>query len=52
MLTALLMTAIFFGLVQEIRIPGKIRFNSFGWRGKKAGAKSSALVAVSNKPKA
>ena len=51
MLTALLLIAIFFGLVQEVKIPGKLRWVSFNYRGKKQGAKRSALVTVTNKAK-
>jgi hypothetical protein len=51
MLTALLMIAIFFGLVQEVRIPGKLRFVSFNYRSKKHSAKRSALITVTNKSK-
>lgn len=51
MLTALLMIALFFGLVQEVKIPGKLRFASFNYRGKKQAAKRSALATVTNKQK-
>jgi hypothetical protein len=51
MLTALLMTAIFFGLVQEVKIPGKLRSVSFSFRAKKQSAKGSALVTIPNKQK-
>jgi len=50
MLTALLLLAIFFGLVQEVKI-SKLRAAPFNYRGKK-GVKRSALVSISNKSKA
>lgn len=51
MLTALLLLAIFFGLVQEVKIPGKLRLASFSYRGKRSAAKRSALIAVDSKAK-
>ncbi len=51
MLTALLLLAIFFGLVQEVKIPGRLRFASFSDKAKKQGGKRSALVTVANKSK-
>ncbi len=49
MLTALLLLAIFFGLVQEVKI-SKLKAVPFGYRGKK-GAKRSALVGIPEKSK-
>jgi hypothetical protein len=49
MLTALFFIAIFFGLIQEMRIPGRLRVA--GFRARKQ-AKRSALVTVTEKPKA
>jgi len=49
MLTALLIMATFFGIVQEVKIPGRIKFISF--RTRKQGDKRSALVTVPNKQK-
>ena len=51
MLTALLLIALFFGLVQEVKIPGKLRFSSLNFKTKKQNAKRSALATVSNKQK-
>jgi hypothetical protein len=48
MLTALLLIAIFFGLVQEVKLTG--RFRGAGLRSRKQ-VKRSALVAVPEKPK-
>jgi hypothetical protein len=48
MLTALLLIAIFFGLVQEVKLTG--RFRVAGYRSRR-NAKRSALVTVPEKPK-
>jgi hypothetical protein len=49
MLTALLLLAIFFGLVQEVKI-SKLKAVPFGYKGKRA--KRSALVSIPEKSKA
>jgi hypothetical protein len=51
MLTVLLLLAIFFGLIQELRMPSRIRIASFNYRSRKQPAKRSAFVPVSDKPK-
>jgi hypothetical protein len=48
MLTALLLVAIFFGLVQEVKVPGRLKMA--GFKGRKS-AKRSAFVTVPEKSK-
>ncbi len=48
MLTALLLIALFFGLVQEVRVPAKIKIA--GLRSRRS-AKRSALIAIADKGK-
>jgi hypothetical protein len=50
MLTALFLIAIFFGLIQEVKAIGKLRFIS-GYRARKQSIKRSALIAVTEKTK-
>lgn len=51
MLTALLLLAIFFGLVQEVKVPVRFRAVTPGFKGRKNSARRSALVAVTGKTK-
>lgn len=48
MLTALLLVALFFGLLQEVKLPGRLKIAGFKIR---KTAKRSALVTVAEKPK-
>jgi hypothetical protein len=48
MLTALLLIAIFFGLVQEVKFTGRLRVT--GFKSRKT-PKRSALITVAEKPK-